>query len=258
MAGQEALVTMRRGRRATHSPIEFGGSGEDSFVAVVVTKLTGALLFILLLSLVIMALLPKAVEQPDQVDASSPEFLSLAITSPETLPEAIAGRPYTVALAAEGGTGRRSWALDGPLPDGLSFDGLTATISGTPSVGTSQPVPLVARVTDGHSRDMKRLLLVVYRPDTPLSIPGPLAGRLPALPLDQWLSHGFGFLLLWLVHLLGLSVVSRLERNALAISSPLANTPRPIRFTAYRLALRLVTLSTAVWLLAWLVWKAMA
>ena len=29
--------------------MEFGGSGEDSFVAVVVTKLTGALLFILLL-----------------------------------------------------------------------------------------------------------------------------------------------------------------------------------------------------------------
>ena len=44
--------------------LEFGGSGEDSFVAVVVTKLTGALLFILLLTMVIMALLPKAVDLP--------------------------------------------------------------------------------------------------------------------------------------------------------------------------------------------------
>ncbi len=53
---------MRRSRRGKSSALEFGGSGEDSFVAVVVTKLTGALLFILLLTMVIMALLPKAVD----------------------------------------------------------------------------------------------------------------------------------------------------------------------------------------------------
>lgn len=247
---------MRRGRRATHSPLELGGSGEDSFVAVVVTKLTGALLFILLLSLVIMALLPKAVEQPDRAETLGAEPLDLAITSPETLPEAIAGRPYSIALAAEGGIGPRSWALDGALPDGLSFDSNTATISGTPRAGTPQPVPLVARVTDGKSRDMQRLTLVIYRPDTPLSIPGPLAGRLPALRLDQWIEHGFGFLLLWLVHLLGLTVISRLERNALAFSSPSLNAARPIRFTAYRVALRLATLSAAASLLVWLILKS--
>ncbi len=55
---------MRRSRRNGHAGLEFGGSGEDSFVAVVVTKLTGALLFILLLTMVIMALLPKAVDLP--------------------------------------------------------------------------------------------------------------------------------------------------------------------------------------------------
>ena len=54
--------SMRRNRRGGGSGLEFGGSGEDSFVAVVVTKLTGALLFILLLTMVIMALLPKAVD----------------------------------------------------------------------------------------------------------------------------------------------------------------------------------------------------
>src|SRR5262245_43817633 len=48
---------MQRGRRGSLRQ-EFGGSGEDSFVAVVVTKLTGALLFILLLTMVIMALIP--------------------------------------------------------------------------------------------------------------------------------------------------------------------------------------------------------
>src|SRR3954467_9942831 len=97
---------MRRSRRGGHGGMEFGGSGEDSFVAVVVTKLTGALLFILLLTMVIMALLPKAIDLPasDQ-GPSKPEEGTLAIVTPETLPEAIAGRPYTVALAATGGRG---------------------------------------------------------------------------------------------------------------------------------------------------------
>src|SRR5262249_44761224 len=44
--------SMRRLQRGRGSSMEFGGSGEDSFVAVVVTKLTGALLFILLLAMV--------------------------------------------------------------------------------------------------------------------------------------------------------------------------------------------------------------
>src|SRR3954454_9433597 len=57
-------LDMRHGRRGGHSGMGFGGSGEDSFVAVVVTKLTGALLFILLLTMLIMALLPKAIDLP--------------------------------------------------------------------------------------------------------------------------------------------------------------------------------------------------
>ena len=97
---------MRRSRRGGGHGMEFGGSGEDSFVAVVVTKLTGALLFILLLTMVIMALMPKAIDAPGarqpRGGRSAP---ALAIATPETLPEAIAGRPYTLALAATGGRG---------------------------------------------------------------------------------------------------------------------------------------------------------
>src|SRR3954463_11657345 len=100
---------MRRSRRGGHAVLEFGGSGEDSFVAVGVTKLTGALLFILLLTMVIMALLPKAVDLPGSPPASAEEKAEaaspLAITTPENLPEAIAGRPYALALAATGGRG---------------------------------------------------------------------------------------------------------------------------------------------------------
>src|SRR5580693_1431012 len=109
---------MRRSRRSGHGGLEFGGSGEDSFVAVVVTKLTGALLFILLLTMVIMALLPKAVDLPGQSEGKdSPK---LAITTPEALPESIAGRPYNLALAATGGKGPLRWSVSGDLPEGLS------------------------------------------------------------------------------------------------------------------------------------------
>ena len=74
--------------------MEFGGSGEDSFVAVVVTKLTGALLFILLLTMVIMALLPKAVDlRASKAPAGAAEEAPpLAIATPGELPEAIAVR----------------------------------------------------------------------------------------------------------------------------------------------------------------------
>src|SRR3954449_9224274 len=104
---------MRRNRRNGHSGMEFGGSGEDSFVAVVVTKLTGALLFILLLTMVIMALIPKAVDLPAGGErGSKPETNPLAIATPETLPEAIAGHPYVVSLAATGGKGAPRWSVD--------------------------------------------------------------------------------------------------------------------------------------------------
>src|SRR4051794_39339937 len=105
---------MRRSRRGGHSGLEFGGSGEDSFVAVVVTKLTGALLFILLLTMVIMALLPKAVDLPSsstRAPRSDFEAEPLAIATPGELPEAIAGRPYLLALAATGGRGPARWAV---------------------------------------------------------------------------------------------------------------------------------------------------
>src|SRR5262245_49029727 len=102
---------MRQTRRGIGGGHEFGGSGEDSFVAVVVTKLTGALLFILLLAMVIMVLIPRGADGPagpsamDQAARGEGETPELTIATPEALPEAIVGRPYAVALAATGGRG---------------------------------------------------------------------------------------------------------------------------------------------------------
>src|SRR4051812_11906036 len=163
---------MRRSRRGLSGGHEFGGSGEDSFVAVVVTKLTGALLFILLLTMVIMALIPKAVDLPASgKDEGAVDAPVLTITTPETLPEAIAGRPYALALAADGGQGPRKWSVSGTLPEGLSLDPATGLLCGTPRAGTSKPAELVVRVSDGLTQATQATRLVVYQSDKPLTTP---------------------------------------------------------------------------------------
>jgi hypothetical protein len=261
---------MRRSRRGGHGGLEFGGSGEDSFVAVVVTKLTGALLFILLLTMVIMALLPKAIDLPasdSKTSGADRDGQELAIATPGTLPEAIAGRPYAVALAAHGGRGPLRWAVDGPMPEGLSFDAETAQIRGTPRNGTPEPASLVLRVSDGTSRASQAARLVVYQSDQPLSLPSKWKPSLPPVPWHAWFEQGFGFLVIWLVHLVGISTLGNLERWSLGRrTSPLdedadadaeieaAAAARAVRrrFALYRLLVRLSSLGAAAALAAWL------
>ena len=183
---------MRRGMRRGGG-MEFGGSGEDSFVAVVVTKLTGALLFILLLTMVIMVLVPKAADLP-QIAPSAGETppQEIEIATPEQLPEAIAGRAYNLALAAKGGNGPLRWSLNGTLPEGLSFDPQTAQLHGTPKKGTVEPLSLVARVGDGRDRAVKALNLVIYESDRPLSTPADWKPGLPPIPLARGWNKGLG------------------------------------------------------------------
>jgi len=249
---------MRRARRLGHSGSEFGSSGEDSFVAVVVTKLTGALLFILLLTMVIMALLPKAIDLPPSPNDAGSEAAPLTITTPETLPEAIAGRPYTLALAATGGQGPLRWAVDGAIPEGLAFDPSTALLRGTPKAGTPQPVSLVLRVTDGHDRATQATRLVVYETERPLTTPSAWKPGLPPIPWRAWLEQGFGFLVLALVHAVGMNVVGGLERWSAGSIDPESATAEDDarslrgRFAAYRAIVRLASLCAAAGLAFWL------
>jgi hypothetical protein len=265
---------MRRSRRHGHAGLEFGGSGEDSFVAVVVTKLTGALLFILLLTMVIMALLPKAIDLPaDDSRSAPPESATLAIITPETLPEAIAGRPYTLALAAQGGKGPLHWAVDGTIPEGLTFDPETAQIRGTPRTGTPEPRALVLRVTDGQSRASQGAQLVVYQSDQPLALPSRWKPSLPPIPWQAWLEQGFGFLVLWLVYLVGMATLGNLERWALGRNRLAGTTDDDAdgseageresadvapgvrrRFAWYKRFVRLAALGSGLALAAWLAW----
>jgi hypothetical protein len=263
---------MRRSRRGGHAGLEFGGSGEDSFVAVVVTKLTGALLFILLLTMVIMALLPKAIDLPSSgkekaTAEAGPAPAPLAIATPEALPEAIAGHPYTVALAATGGRGPLRWAIDGPLPPGLSFDPGSGCIRGTPEAGVAEPVALTLRVSDGQDRASRMARLVVYQSDHPLTTPSRWKPGIPPVPWRAWLEQGFGFLVLGLVHLVGMNTLASLRRWSLAraAAGPEADGPaldeaeenaRGIRrrFAAYRTFVRLASLGAAAALAAWIGW----
>jgi Putative Ig domain len=244
---------MRRSRRGGHSGMEFGGSGEDSFVAVVVTKLTGALLFILLLTMVIMALLPKAIDLPSsERPTGERDTLPLAISTPEDLPEAIAGRPYTLALAAKGGWGKVHWAVDGKLPEGLEFDAETGVLRGTPLKGTPEPISLVLRASDDADQVAGRARLLVYQSDRPLTVPSKWKPALPPIPWREWFDQGFGFLVLALVHMVGMNVLGSLERRCLAdLEADEASSSR-LRFFLYRGVLRLATLGSAVALALWL------
>ena len=257
---------MRRSRRGGHhSGMEFGGSGEDSFVAVVVTKLTGALLFILLLTMVIMALLPKAVDLPGSKPTAPAEApFPLAISTPGELPEAIAGRPYTLALAAVGGRGPLRWAVEGALPDGLTVDADLGQIRGTPTRGTPEPAKLTLRVGDGADRTSRATRLVVYQSDRPLTVPSKWKPSLPPLPWREWLEQGFGFLMLALVHLIGVNTLNALERRAVLViesGDDAAETPATTaalltrshrRFIGYRMVLRGATVLAMIGLAVWL------
>jgi hypothetical protein len=256
---------MRRNRRCGGSGLEFGGSGEDSFVAVVVTKLTGALLFILLLTMVIMALLPKAVDmvppgardQGAGTDGRPPE--PLAITTPESLPDAIAGRPYSIALAASGGRGTLRWTIDGALPAGLSFDSSTGLLQGTPLKGTPESLSLAVRVSDGTEVATRPARLLVYQSDVPLTTPAWWRPGIPPIPWRAWLDQGVGFLVLWLVHLVGMNAIGGLERRTdllpVIAAADGGALVAPRRFSTYRILVRLSTLSAMAGLAAWL-WAA--
>ncbi len=249
---------MRRSRRGGGSGIEFGGSGEDSFVAVVVTKLTGALLFILLLTMVIMALIPKATELGQESREKTEPKRPLAITTPDVLPDAIAGRPYRLALAATGVQGEPHWSVLGESPDWLTLDPDSGRLEGTPATPTEVSLTLTLKVADSASSATQTTRIDVLSAHPPEPLFSWARIRRSSVPWQAWIEQGVGFLILWLVHLVGMNVLASLERNAnarLILSNDLALGEIGLkrRFILYRILVRGTTLAIAVSLLAWLV-----
>ena len=207
--------------------------------------------------MVIMALLPKAIDLP-ATSEHPPSTGELTITTPETLPEAIAGRPYVLALAATGAQGPLHWSVSGALPLGLSVDPDSGRISGTPEKGTPQPVELMLRASDGSHEALQMTRLIVYQSNTPLTTPAWWKPAIPPVPWRAWLEQGFGFLVLWLVHIVGMNTIAGMERWSLrAVDSDSTNdesdrSERERRFAKYRATVRLTSLAAAATLAIWL------
>jgi hypothetical protein len=78
-----------------------------------------------------------------------------------------------------------------------------------------------------------------------------------AVAWRSWLEQGVGFLVLWVVHLLGMNLLSSLERHStdeLALAGVAGNAQLAIqkRFGTYRVLVRLTTLSATIALAIWL------
>ena len=98
--------------------------------------------------------------------------LPLQIATASLLPSATAGMPYSVAIAASGGSGRYLWFPGSPgFPAGLGMDGGTGVISGFPGAsGTytfvlgvldSSGSPLDGGLVTGAARHEKQFTIVV-------------------------------------------------------------------------------------------------
>lgn len=245
---------MRRNRRGGGFHQEFGGSGEDSFVAVVVTKLTGALLFILLLTMVIMALIPKADQAAAIAKDDRPDAPTLTLEVPETLPEAILGRRYEYAFSVRSGSDRPLvWSIRDPLPNGLSFDTQKGRLIGSVRDDATESVALTIQVTDGRTVAGAVTTLPVWNPEKAVASVSTseshLLGRSdPAI--EAWLSQGFGLALIWFGHIAGMGVVGRMQNHGQAIENESAGVSR---FGIYRAAIRLMSLGLSGFLIYWMI-----
>lgn len=89
-----------------------------------------------------------------QIDASVAGGVSIVINPPE-LAKGVIGAAYSQDLSASEGTAPYAWTLhSGSFPAGLSIDGSTGVISGTPTTAETQAFVVRAEDTDGVQVDL--------------------------------------------------------------------------------------------------------
>jgi hypothetical protein len=172
---------------------------------------------------------------------------SLAIVT-TALPEAIAGRPYTVTLATRGATGEVTWDVDGLLPEGMTLDVEAGRISGTPRTATAKPISLQISARDQNAAAAQTLTLNVLEPTAPP--PTQADARAPLPTLRQWLDAGFGYVILAALWIAGLGVVGSVERWSRGPELTSRNGTF-WRFAGYRLVLTAATAGAGVALWFW-------
>ena len=163
------------------------------------------------------------------------------------------------------GRGPLRWSVDGPLPEGLTFDPASGQIRGhAPSRDRRARSRWSSASATATTRRAGPRGWSSTSPTSPLTTPSRWKPGLPPIPWRAWLEQGFGFLVLWLVHLVGMNAIASLGARGLADrrDGP-GTTPRTIsgavrrRFAAYRAFVRLVTLGATAALAVWL-WRQLA
>ncbi len=104
------------------------------------------------------------------------------------LPEATVGQPFEAVLSVQGGRPPYTWKLvKAPLPDGLSFDAETATVSGTPQRVGDKIMGVC--VTDASGDKAERPYVISVRP-TGRREPRLVTSTLPPAQTGQGYSAG--------------------------------------------------------------------
>jgi len=99
--------------------------------------------------------------QSASVDLEIGVFNSMQVST-ASLPTGIAGTPYDATLAAAGGDGAFTWAVvGGSLPPGITLNGSTGRISGTPTTTSAALITFEASSGDGQTEAVQ-LQLTIY------------------------------------------------------------------------------------------------
>ncbi|MYW03838.1 putative Ig domain-containing protein, partial [Streptomyces sp. SID3343] len=116
------------------------------------------------------------------------------------LPAGVVGRPYNATLTAQGGTAPYHWITDEPLPDGLTLDPATGTLSGTPSApGQTRFTATVSDSAQAKHESKASFVITVAAPPPP-----PAEPVKAALTPDAANSDGGPDVSMWLWGMLGL------------------------------------------------------
>jgi hypothetical protein len=138
-------------RRAAHSETPIEMRFIDLFMTVVLI-----LVFIAVMFSIISALGQQEHSRERLVNAPIPTITTAS------LPAALSAHPYSVTLAAAGGSGVYNWTVKGALPEGLELEAKTGIIVGTPM--KTERAQFTVELTDSENHTARREMALEVSP----------------------------------------------------------------------------------------------